>query len=62
MIVLVLLLGIAVGAVLGYLLARNQLATAAATADERARAAAERAALLERQATERAALAERQLD
>jgi DNA recombination protein RmuC len=60
-IVLVLLLGIAVGAVLGYLLARNQLATSAATADERARAAQDRAALLERQATERAALAEGQL-
>ena len=60
-IVLVLLLGIAVGAVLGYLLARNQLGTSAATADERARAAQERAALLERQATERAALAEGQL-
>ena len=62
MIVLVLLLGIAVGAVLGYLLARNQLAASAATADERARAAQERAALLERQAAERTALAERQLD
>ena len=61
MIVLVLLLGIAVGAVLGYLLARNQLATSAATADERARAAQDRAALLERQATERTALAEGQL-
>lgn len=60
-IVLVLLLGIAVGAVLGYLLARNQLAASAATAGERARAAQERAALLERQATERAALAEGQL-
>ncbi|HXT91627.1 MAG TPA: DNA recombination protein RmuC [Trebonia sp.] len=47
---------------LGYLLARNQLATSAATADERARAAQERAALLERQAAERTALAERQLD
>ena len=61
MIVLVLLLGIAVGAVLGYLLARNQLAASAATADERARAAQERAALLERHATERTALAEGQL-
>ena len=61
MIVLVLLIGIAVGAVLGFLLARNQLGTAAATAGERARAAQERAALLERQATERAALAEGQL-
>ncbi len=61
MIVLVLFLGIAVGAVLGYLLARNQLATSAATADERARGAQDRAALLERQSTERAALAEGQL-
>ena len=61
MIVLVLFLGIAVGAVLGYLLARNQLATSAATADERARGAQDRAALLERQATERAALTEGQL-
>ena len=61
MIVLVLFIGIAIGAVLGFLLARNQLGTAAATAGERARAAQERAALLERQATERAALADGQL-
>jgi DNA recombination protein RmuC len=60
-IVLVLLIGIAVGAVLGFLLARNQLGTAAATAGERARAAQERAALLERQAAERTALADGQL-
>jgi DNA recombination protein RmuC len=60
-IVLVLFIGIAIGAVLGFLLARNQLGTAAATAGERARAAQERAALLERQATERAALADGQL-
>jgi DNA recombination protein RmuC len=61
MTVFALLAGIAIGVVLGYLLARNRLATAAATATERARAAQERAALLERQATERTALAEGQL-
>jgi DNA recombination protein RmuC len=56
-----LLAGIVIGALLGYLFARNRLGTAAATAAERARAAQERAALLERQATERTALAEGQL-
>jgi DNA recombination protein RmuC len=56
-----LLAGIAIGVLLGYLFARNRLGTAAATAGERARAAQERAALLERQATERTALAEGQL-
>ncbi|HET9080215.1 MAG TPA: DNA recombination protein RmuC [Trebonia sp.] len=61
MIVLVLLTGIVVGAALGYLLARNRLATSAATAEERARAAQERAALLERTAAEKAAIAEGQL-
>jgi DNA recombination protein RmuC len=61
MTVFALLAGIAIGALLGYLLARTRLGTAAATATERARAAQERAALLERQATERAALAEGQL-
>ncbi len=60
-IVLLLLIGIAIGAVIGYLLARNQLATAAATADERARSAAERAALLERTAAQQAALTSDQL-
>ena len=60
-IVLWLLIGIVIGAALGYLLARGRLATAAAMAEERARAAQERAALLERQATERTALAEGQL-
>jgi DNA recombination protein RmuC len=49
------------GAVLGYLLARNRLGTAAATAEERARSAQERAALLERTAAEKTALAEGQL-
>jgi len=61
MTVFALLAGIAIGLLLGYLLARNRLGTAAATATERARAAQERAALLERQSTERAALAEGQL-
>jgi DNA recombination protein RmuC len=61
MTVFVLLAGIAIGVALGYLLARTRLGTAAATATERARAAQERAALLERQATERTALAEGQL-
>jgi DNA recombination protein RmuC len=61
MTVFALLAGIAIGVALGYLLARNRLGTAAATAAERARAAQERAALLERQAAEKAALAEGQL-
>jgi DNA recombination protein RmuC len=61
MTVFALLAGIAIGVLLGYLLARNRLGTAAATAAERARSAQERAALLERQATERTALAEGQL-
>jgi len=56
-----LLAGIAIGGAIGYLLARNRLGTAAATAAERARAAQERAALLERQAAEKAALADGQL-
>jgi DNA recombination protein RmuC len=61
MTVFVLLAGVAIGALLGYLLARTRLGTAAATAEERARAAQERAALLERQATEKTALADGQL-
>jgi DNA recombination protein RmuC len=61
MTVFALLAGIAIGVVLGYLLARNRLATTAATATERARSAQERAALLERQAAERTALADGQL-
>jgi DNA recombination protein RmuC len=63
-----LLVGAAVGAVIGYLLARGRLATLAAeltgqarTADERARAADERADLLERAARERADLIDSQL-
>ena len=63
-----LLLGAAVGAVIGYLLARSRMAGLAAdltgrarAADERARAAADRAGLLERAAEERAALIDGQL-
>ena len=61
MILFTLLAGILIGAVLGYLLARNRLGPAAATAEERARSAQERAALLERTAAEKTALAEGQL-
>jgi DNA recombination protein RmuC len=63
-----LLLGVAIGAALGYLLAQRRVARAAAdlaaraaTADERARAAADRAALLERAAEEKATLVDGQL-
>jgi DNA recombination protein RmuC len=63
-----LLLGTAIGAALGYLLAQRRLAGAtadltaeAATASERARAAADRAALLERAAADKAALLDGQL-
>jgi DNA recombination protein RmuC len=63
-----LLLGAATGAVIGYLLARGRLATLAAdltgqakAAEERAKAAAERAALLERAAQDKAALIDGQL-
>ena len=61
MTVFALLAGIAIGVALGYLLARNRLGTAAATATERARAAQERAAILERAAAEKTALADGQL-
>src|SRR6202000_1261280 len=61
MTVFALLAGIAIGVALGYLMARNRLGTAAATATERARAAQERAALLERAANERTALTDGQL-
>ena len=61
MIVFALLAGIAIGAAIGYLFAHNRLAATAATAQERARSAQDRAALLERAAEEKAALAERQL-
>jgi DNA recombination protein RmuC len=63
-----LLLGAAIGVTIGYLLAQRRLAratadlsTRAATADERARAAADRATLLERAAQEKAALLDGQL-
>src|ERR1700722_15003684 len=61
MILFALLAGVLIGAVLGYLVARNHLGTAAATAEERARSAQERAALLERTAAGKTALAEGQL-
>ena len=61
MTVFALLAGIAIGVALGYLLARSRLGTVAATATERARAAQERAAILERAAAEKSALAEGQL-
>ena len=61
MTVFALLAGVVIGAGVGYLLARSRLATATATADERARAAEERAALIERTASERSALADGQL-
>ena len=63
-----LLLGIFIGAAIGYLFARGRLASAAAdlsgrarAADERARAAEERTRMIERSAAERAALVEGQL-
>jgi DNA recombination protein RmuC len=63
-----LLLGAAMGAVIGYLLARGRMAAIVAdltgharAADERARAAADRACLLERAADEKAALIDGQL-
>jgi DNA recombination protein RmuC len=48
-----LLLGIVIGAAIGYLFARGRFAAAAAGADERARAAAERVALVDGQLAER---------
>src|ERR1700747_601681 len=52
-----LILGILIGAAIGYLFARGRVATA----DERARAAEDRARMIERGAPERAALVENQL-
>jgi len=52
-----LLLGIVIGAAIGYLFARGRLAAA----DERARAAEDRATMIERAAAERAALVDGQL-
>src|SRR6202043_2681923 len=60
MIVFALLAGIAIGAVIGFLVAQNRFATATATVTERARSAQDRAALLERAAAEKNALAEGQ--
>src|SRR5512142_290734 len=48
-----LLLGIVIGAAIGYLFARGRLPAAAASADERARAADERSKLVESQLAER---------
>jgi DNA recombination protein RmuC len=48
-----LLLGMVIGAAIGYLFARGRLAAAAASADERARAAGERSQLVESQLAER---------
>src|ERR1700753_4365542 len=56
-----LLLGIVIGAAIGYLFARGRLAAAAADATGRARAAEDRARMIERSAAERAALVEGQL-
>jgi DNA recombination protein RmuC len=56
MIVLVLLAGIAIGVVIGYLLARSRMAAATATAEARARAAEEKTAFVERAAQDKNAL------
>jgi DNA recombination protein RmuC len=56
-----LLVGAGLGALIGYLYARGHLAGQAAAADERTRAAHERAALVERAAQEKAALADGKL-
>ncbi len=61
MTVLALLAGVAIGVVIGYLLARGRLATATVTAQERARAAEDKVALLERTMREKNALADGQL-
>jgi DNA recombination protein RmuC len=56
-----LLAGIVIGAVIGFLLAQSRFASRAAAADERARAAAERAALVERSVGERSDAAQQQI-
>ena len=61
MTVFALLAGVAIGVVIGYLLARSRLATATVTAQERARAAEDKVALLERTMREKNALADGQL-
>lgn len=57
----VLLAGIAIGVVIGYLLARSRLAATTATAEARSRAAEEKAALIERAAQDKNALVEGKL-
>src|SRR5215813_9775008 len=54
-------LGVALGAIIGFLYARGHLAGQAAAANERARAAQERADLVERAAQDRTALADGRL-
>src|ERR1700752_3794001 len=61
MTVFALLAGVAIGVVIGYLLARSRLATATVAAQERARAAEDKVALLERTMREKNALADGQL-
>ena len=61
MTVFALLAGVAIGVVIGYLLARSRLATATVTAQERGRAAEDKVALLERTMREKNALADGQL-
>ena len=61
MLILALLAGIVIGAVIGYLLARSRLDAATATAEARARAAEEKAALLDRTQQEKAELLSGQL-
>jgi DNA recombination protein RmuC len=61
MTVFALLAGVAIGVVIGYLLARSRLATATVTAQERTRAAEDKVALLERTMREKNALADGQL-
>ncbi len=56
-----LLVGVALGALIGFLYARGHLAGQAAAADERARAAQQRADLVERAAQDKAALADGRL-
>ena len=61
MTVLALLAGVAIGVVIGYLLVRSRLGTATVAAQERARAAEDKVALLERTMREKNALADGQL-
>ncbi|MBO0820147.1 MAG: DNA recombination protein RmuC [Nocardiopsaceae bacterium] len=61
MVILALVAGIVIGAVIGYLLARTRLTAATATAEARARAAEEKAALLDRAQAEKQELLSGQL-